>query len=223
QRNGGPPVREGERAELTITLVGNAYFYVPHVFLALQELGSAGLGRDNVRFQIEEVSAENGQCVYDASASTVLHPVRPRDLALEPGPSRTRRFTLEFLSPLRLQHEGSICAAPGLPEIVTALRRRVFLLRYFHGGGLTDQLSTHFLDAARDAVTLENTFAWEAASRTSTRQRQNIPTGGVRGMIACEGDFGVLEPLLRAGEYVHVGKNATFGLGQYRLLLGDEA
>jgi CRISPR/Cas system endoribonuclease Cas6 (RAMP superfamily) len=40
------------------------------------------------------------------------------------------------------------------------------------------------------------------------------------GRLTYEGDIGLLEPLLRIGEYVHVGKNATFGLGKYRLTEG---
>lgn len=129
---------------------------------------------------------------------------------------------MEFQTALRLQHEGAVCREPDLPAIVAALRRRLFLLRYFHGGGCKEQLALLFLDAAHDAVMLESALEWEDAKRSSTRQRRDIPIGGVAGRIVCEGDIGVMEPLLRAGEDVHVGKNATFGLGKFRLVVGDE-
>jgi CRISPR/Cas system endoribonuclease Cas6 (RAMP superfamily) len=40
------------------------------------------------------------------------------------------------------------------------------------------------------------------------------------GNMVLEADFGRLKPLLRAGEYVHVGKNTTFGLG--KLTISEE-
>lgn len=216
-------VTENERAELAMVLVGGSNVYLPHVFLALQELGKKGLGRDRVPYEIESLVTENGHAVYEASRGTVLDRPTPKTLCLEPGPSRRGRFSLVFETALRLQHEGELCRKPGLAAIVAALRRRLFLLRYFHGDGCAEQLAASFLDAAQDAAELENTFDWTDAKRTSTRQGRDIPIGGVTGRITCEGDVGALEPLLRAGEYVHVGKNATFGLGKYRLLMGDQS
>ena len=217
-----PRVAEGDTGELAIVLVGGSYVYLPHVFLALQDLGKKGLGRDSVPYEILTVTSEDGDRVYDSSCGTILHPLRPKRLSLKPGTSRSGRFSLEFQTALRLQHEGEVCRKPDLAAIVAALHRRLFLLCYFHGGGCTEQLAPRFLDSAHAAVMLENTLQWEDAKRSSTRQRRSIPIGGAVGRIVCKGDIGVLEPLLRAGEDVHVGKNATFGLGKYRLVVGDE-
>jgi CRISPR/Cas system endoribonuclease Cas6 (RAMP superfamily) len=41
--------------------------------------------------------------------------------------------------------------------------------------------------------------------------------GGLLGSITYEGRFEESLPLLRLGEYIHIGKNTTFGLGRYRL------
>lgn len=224
-----PPAESSSRVsantatELVVILIGGSHIYLPHVFLALSQLGKKGLGRDHVPYEIEAMTSMEGDTLYDSRRGTVLHTPPPIELRIEPGTPRRSRFALEFQTPLRLQFEGDICPEPGLPALVAALRRRLFLLRYFHGGGSTEQLDTKFLDAAHDAKRIENTFGWQDAKRQSTRQHRSIPIGGVTGKIVYEGDIGVLEPLLRAGEFVHIGKNATFGLGKFRLLLGDES
>ena len=41
--------------------------------------------------------------------------------------------------------------------------------------------------------------------------------GGALGSWTLTGELGPLLPWLRLGEWLHVGKNATLGLGRYRL------
>ena len=57
---------------------------------------------------------------------------------------------------------------------------------------------------------------WQEKSRkTRAGERQNL--GGFVGSITYEGDFEEFLPLLRLGEYLHIGKNAAFGNGWYRI------
>ena len=42
--------------------------------------------------------------------------------------------------------------------------------------------------------------------------------GGVTGTVSYEGDISDFMLLLRLGEYVHVGKGTSFGLGKYEIL-----
>ena len=41
---------------------------------------------------------------------------------------------------------------------------------------------------------------------------------GVIGTVSYEGDISDFMLLLRLGEYVHVGKGTSFGLGKYKIL-----
>lgn len=43
--------------------------------------------------------------------------------------------------------------------------------------------------------------------------------GGFIGSITFEGDFKEFIPFLLLGEYVHVGKGTSFGLGKYEIIL----
>ena len=42
--------------------------------------------------------------------------------------------------------------------------------------------------------------------------------GGVTGTVSYEGDISDFMLLLKLGEYVHVGKGTSFGLGKYEIL-----
>lgn len=210
-------VKAGDSVDLSLVLIGKARQYFHYFLLALQELGRRGLGRDNVPFRVDRCETLQGKPIYDFSTSTLSPTPEPVPLPLDPGPSQQNRFTLRFLSPLRLQAKGTLREDPSLADIVSGLRRRLFLLRYFHEDGDPTPLSGAFLDAAHEARTLDSALVWEDNSRYSTRQHRDVPLGGAVGHIVCEGDVGLLGPLLRAGEYVHVGKNAAFGLGAFRV------
>ena len=45
--------------------------------------------------------------------------------------------------------------------------------------------------------------------------------GGLIGSITYEGNLDKFLPLLRIGEYIHVGKAVTFGMGRYRIKTGE--
>ena len=47
--------------------------------------------------------------------------------------------------------------------------------------------------------------------------QQRMVLGGALGRWTLQGDLAPFWPLLHLGQWLHVGKNATFGLGRYRM------
>ncbi len=213
-------VKQGEKVQLGLVLVGRAVELIPYIYLALEELGRQGLGRERVPFRLEQIAVEDGAVVWSWQAGRQFHPPDTHRLSLNPGPSRQGRFQLQFSSPTRIVTQGKLSRSPQLLDVIKALARRVFLLRYFHCGGSLEPIAPEFLQAASQARVLESTFRWEDWERFSGRQKRHVPLGGLVGEMVLEADFGCLEPLLRAGEYVHVGKNTTFGLGKLTVTEG---
>ena len=67
-------------------------------------------------------------------------------------------------------------------------------------------------------VTIENSdLHWHDWERYSQRQQTRMKLGGVLGHVVYAGPLRQFMPYLLLGEYVHVGKNTSFGLGQMRL------
>jgi hypothetical protein len=55
----------------------------------------------------------------------------------------------------------------------------------------------------------------------SARQQQEMPLGGVLGRWTLQGDdLAALLPWLSLGQWLHLGKNATLGMGAMRLQIG---
>lgn len=214
-QNAKTRVQTSESLTHSLVVVGEAIRYLAHFFLAIEQLGRNGLGGDLVPFQVDHVTTEAGLSVFEHPRQSCFAMARLEELMLEPGASRTATFEIAFRTPARITVGGRIAKTPTLLDVVKALARRVFLLRHFHCGRGEEPVSDRFLDAARAARCLETRLHWHDADRYSTRQKRRVPIGGVMGRMVFEGDFGILEPLLRAGEYVHVGKNATFGLGKF--------
>jgi hypothetical protein len=213
-------VQHGEKAQLGLVLVGRAVELIPYIYLALEELGRQGLGRERVPFRVEQIAVEDGAVVWSWQAGRQFHPPDTHRLSLEPGPSRQSVFQIRFSSPTRIVTQGQLSRSPQLLDLVKALARRAFLLRYFHCGGCLEPIAPEFFEAASQARILESHFHWEDWERFSGRQKRHVPLGGLMGNMVLEADFGRLKPLLRAGEYVHVGKNTTFGLG--KLTISEE-
>jgi CRISPR/Cas system endoribonuclease Cas6 (RAMP superfamily) len=98
--------------------------------------------------------------------------------------------------------------------------RRLKLLYRFHSDERIDQeIVESALDEARRAVNEQSLLFHTVLSRFSSRQKQRIIYPGCVGKIFAEGDFSSLYPWLAVGEYVHVGKGCSFGLGQYKLTI----
>ncbi|MDZ7816540.1 MAG: CRISPR system precrRNA processing endoribonuclease RAMP protein Cas6 [Planctomycetota bacterium] len=137
--------------------------------------------------------------------------------SLFPGESRNGKFNLKLLTPTLIKVRGNISRSPSLKDISLSIVRKAILFRAFYGDGVDDDLAAHYRNIASTVVETARKYHPATVSRYSARQKREIPLRGVIGSIECEGDIGALEPLLRAGEYIGVGKNTAFGLGRIKL------
>jgi len=217
-----PPVIEpsevtaGSAASFAIVLIEKAVEYVPSVVLAMQELGRRGLGRGLTPFEVERVVGQD-HTVLLGKSDDVLRPTGTKALSLEPGESRAGQFTIQFSTPARVQAGNAIARQLGLFDIVSSLCRRLFLLQYFHQPEAAPLEKDAFLNAAKCGVTVASDLAWVDHSRHSTRQNREVPIGGIMGRVTFRANIGVLGPLLRAGEYIHIGKDTSMGLGRFHV------
>jgi hypothetical protein len=61
-------------------------------------------------------------------------------------------------------------------------------------------------------------LTWHDWTRWSSRQQQHMKLGGLMGRFRLpNGALADLWPLIWLGQYLHIGKNTSFGLGAYRI------
>jgi len=99
--------------------------------------------------------------------------------------------------------------------LIRNLLRRISLLSYFHCGR---ELSLDFkgiIEKSQDVVTAKSELSWVDWERYSSRQETKLKMGGFTGPVTFTGEIGPFLPFLLLGQYVHVGKGTSFGLGKY--------
>ena len=77
------------------------------------------------------------------------------------------------------------------------------------------------LKRTAEACKGQGVLEWRDWARYSGRQQRRMKLGGVTGSYEISGDLAPFAPFLRAGELIHLGKNATLGLGAYRIVSSE--
>ncbi|MCM8766414.1 MAG: CRISPR system precrRNA processing endoribonuclease RAMP protein Cas6 [Candidatus Omnitrophica bacterium] len=215
--------KEGEEIEFTLILVGRASEYLPYFVFTFQELGNIGLGKGRGKFYLSEVYGSSGEKIY-AAESGILENSSFLDIAklfTENFPSNILK--INFLTPSRIKFRGDLVTKPEFHLLIRALFHRISALAYFHCG-FELKLDYNFLilQAEKIKIKKENLewFDWE---RYSSRQDTRMKLGGFIGEVTYAGDFKPFLPLLVLGQFTHIGKNCTFGLGKYEIEGGGSA
>ena len=143
-------------------------------------------------------------------------------IALPPVPKATHGFVLHIHTPLRLQHQGHPLRPQQLSPrtLVSAVARRAALVLEFHAAQPQWGSQVPVTTALAEHITDQRDLHWFDWKRYSSRQQQEMTLGGVVGKWQLHGAAQTLAsvwPWLWLGQWLHVGKNASFGLGGYRL------
>lgn len=137
------------------------------------------------------------------------------------APIVQQQAQLHFLTPLRLQVQGKPMRDPhGLTarDVLIALARRHQLLRDVHLGAQAPQYDFSRLLIQAEAIRLSDPeMRWFEWGRYSQRQQQEMKLGGLLGSLRLSGPLAPFSELLYLGQWLHLGKNASFGLGGYTL------
>lgn len=210
----------GDILSFQIVLAGSALDQLPLVLWAFDKALNKGVGKGDgtaILSRVTHLTPDQENPVMDAPGATIAqHSTR---LPFSPVPT-CDAVTLHFHAPLRLQNQGRRASATEHTprRLLAALIRRVALINEYHGAG---PLPLDFKDLAARAEGLgsEKDLRWRDWSRYSSRQQQKIDLGGVIGRWRLTGEIAPFMPFLHLGQWLHVGKEATFGLGGYRLEL----
>ncbi|MBT8763265.1 CRISPR system precrRNA processing endoribonuclease RAMP protein Cas6 [Desulfohalobiaceae bacterium Ax17] len=209
-------VKRNARLVVGLTLIGKAIDYLPYFVLVMEALGNQGIGADKGKCILECVRCKD-KTVF-SQGSSEIKPVTPFEWSelLASAPPR-ERISLEFLTPLKLVRKGQVIKKGlSFQDLFRSLLRRIALLSTFHCAAQPDVDFKGLIDLAANIQTLEDNTKWFHWSRYSTRQKSIMPSGGLVGSITFKGDFEPFWPFLLLGQYFHVGKNTSFGLGKYK-------
>jgi CRISPR/Cas system endoribonuclease Cas6 (RAMP superfamily) len=222
---GGKDLAGGDTLVFHMVLAGDALAQLALIVFAWQRALAQGLTRSR--------SAAELLTVEWIDVTGAAHPVWHRDvpvlidhpaaLVVPAAPAGSlNALTLHIQTPLRLQQQGQPLRVDQLTPhaLLAALARRVALVMEFHaqqpewGHAVPEQVRL------AESLSDKRELHWHDWTRYSSRQQQEMTLGGVLGRWTLHGSNGALTalwPLLWLGQWLHVGKNATMGMGGYTL------
>jgi len=238
EAGGARQVPPGGDMTLGIALVGPAIDQVPYLIRALDLAGELGLGQPHGRFRLVACAQEIGpgtghwEQVYDTgeaardgagtggpgtSASGHYRRLPDAPLELPPTPAKVG---VCFRTPLRVKRRGHFLGARDLAaeDLLHHLCTRLATLAALYGGD-AQALSWYRLRQAAAQVRLEEMrLHWHEWTRFSSRQDTRMQMGGLLGDLTLGGPgLPTFWSPLWYGQWVHVGKGTSFGLGAYAL------
>ena len=217
---GGRQVDTGAVFSFHLVLVGRALAELPLITLAWRRALARGVGAGDGTAELERIvhCGEPGETeIHRPDAGTIAPHQQTVDFQTT-GLDAPSSLTLRFHTPLRLQQNGRALPAEKLDArvLLMALVRRINLLAEFHAGG---PLLSDFSGLLATSQTIHDCkdLQWRDWVRYSSRQQQKMTLGGVIGVWTMTGSLSPFLPYLHLGQWLHVGKEASFGLGQYTL------
>ena len=233
----------GEALVFDLVVVGQATDYLAYFIVTFRELGAMGFGLNRVRVRLDRVESIDGNggstLVYDG-ANNVVRPAAAMEFEVVGTRSSvvgrttsdelqatgdrlpaTDYVELDFLTPTTLKsgstadRAGEVVRQPAFHHIIKRLRDRVNALSTFYGGGPLAMDFKALGEAAERVETVADHTRWVERSRVARRRNVTNDLSGFVGSIRFGGHLAPFLPLLRIGEYVHVGKNAVFGNGWF--------
>jgi CRISPR-associated endoribonuclease Cas6 len=233
---------QGEIFPFGVALIGTFVKMYPYVMRALQEMEHVGLGHPLVelhgkrgKISIREVHALHSitgekQMLWQQGEKRP-EPLRlcvtPADIAQRAEQFPIDHVNIHFTSPTRLIANEHMMHTPDFSTLVLRLAQRVEQIQNEYAlpntgvsenamlGG-KEWYST--LKEAAAHIKLENdTTQWADIQSHSTRQKRQLPTGGIVGRVSFVGDMKPFRELLAWGEILRIGKNIVKGGGAYHV------
>ncbi len=220
-QGGAQRLAAGQTFTFGLVLIGKAHAHLPTLLQAWERALRTGLGVQQTLCTLLEVQSENGiQSLLDMRKQ-----LSQQEQTLPTAPVLGQHATLHFTSPLRLQVQGKPAKAKELTarHLLITLARRWQLLLDVHLGPVAPQQDFAQLVAQAEGIAIDaQALRWFDWGRFSQHQQQEMKFGGLMGELHLHGELAPFADLLHLGQWLHVGKNATFGLGGYRLQVNPQ-
>ena len=225
--NGIRQYNKGDKISFIFTLVGESIDFLPLFLVVFEEMAWGGLGRGRGRCVLKEIVSlgdDYPKTLYKQNKGMKIlgEPIRRTWSEFFQGnPPRAERVYIRFITPTRIIKEGRLVDELPFDLLISRLILRISDLdREYCGGGLEIPFQ-ELLGRARESVEIESqNVNWSDWERYSGRQETRMKLGGLVGEVTYKGEVDLFLPYLHLGEYVHVGKQSTFGNGMIKVEAG---
>lgn len=193
---------------------------LPYIILTAEYMGQAGLGRDRGKFAIDNIigfDKSDAEIIYQQSTGKLKLPLPIVNYDISANcESSASRVRIRFNTPVRIQRDGKFKVDLSFYDIVINIFRRYSLLVKYYQTNCPDiRVDKDLLEKSNSVQIVESNLKWKSYSRYSARQKRRMILGGFVGDMVVTGNLGPFIPLLNIGELINVGKNTSFGFGNF--------
>lgn len=233
---------QGSELNFQLLLFGKNIVYFNQYLQAISMLGASGLGKHQAHFVIvavknqyrQDILIHNSIDMRNYVISTVGEYVDYRIKQMQRGKSYTEQEAygqrkilsqkngvastgyegmLVFHTPFTVKYQGAFIQDLHMEPVIASIRRRLYMLDCFEG----IEAEIFWDETPESAVTVKQQSRLEGVNRYSNRRDSAMTLRGIRGKVWFEGADEETMKLLLAGELLHVGKNTSFGFGEYEV------
>lgn len=218
---------QDDTLNLGVTLFGRAVDHLPYIIRALQRAGAQGLTSRRTALELLSVQAEYLDDDGDMAWRDIYQPSEPLattpavERIMPPAPDAVR---IRLISPLRIKRRGHFVGAKDFDfhAFAANLLRRISLLTNFFGDAPLTADFAGLLRGAEEVPVAKEDLRWRDLTRHSSRQHAKLKMGGLEGSFEVHAPrLDLFWPCLWLGQWTHVGKGCTMGLGRYALAPAD--
>jgi len=226
-------ISAGDKFHFHLVLIGRFISAIPYIILAFKNLETTGIGIRRGKFKLKQVIKQCPSGETESVYSDQSNRINPSEnkfstlnyLKLSQEIKKAKlsnikgkeSFSLgiKFLTPTRIKSKDSLKSHFLFPSFWKRLLGRFNILKIAYCGG--ENLNPD-LFPPYDKIILENKYLhWVDWKRFSKRQMHRMNLGGFIGSFRIRGNLLPFLPVLELGQLFHVGKNASFGAGNYRI------
>lgn len=223
----------GEFMALSFTLVGKAIECFPFMACALSLVGGREMRMGGGRVVLEAIvdgfsRADGGQTlIFDAKSCQLTGPCRvfDFDLVRDWAPDRPddggadREARLNFVTPFRYKVKGRLGAPLTFKIFINRLLDRLTLLSVH--SPISFDIDRENLNSLAESIREVSDLEWFEFKRNTPSRYHKTPINldGYIGKITFSGNLTPVFSFLKMGEFLNVGKAASFGHGKYELTI----
>ncbi len=228
---------------LQLILIRMGIKYLPELINTFIEMGKTGLDKAFVKGGLKKSGGKFELTeVWDECAGRLIYPGENCNRtdsfgwneALKDSQIYNGSVKLNFLTPVRfIDKKKSKKPRPltGFGQFISSLYWRLLSLSYFHSNpwafndprfhDLMTQATQMRIQLAqngdKDVNILCNDTLMKEIKRWSNRSKSHTNIDGFLGSAELSGNLTPYLPLIKLGEFTHIGRQTTFGLGKYEI------
>ncbi len=202
-----------QQINVSVILIGKATQRLSIIIKAMALAGINGIGKARIPLQLKQVRQKNHLLQKLIFAEETEYEAIPAQSPLIP--ELPESIQLKFNTPYR---QGKEKTHLNTEYFLMQIVRRISFLQHLY---TTQSLDADFkqLKVLAHHAEIDSEVFFQQDKRYSSRHKQTLNTSGFMGTMAINmAGIEALWPYIYLGQWLNVGKNASFGYGSYELL-----